>query len=124
MPPLVKGLLGALGILAGATPPLLAVLGVDWTAAETALVTAEAVTAIALVSAVAAHVWPDTKAEPVAVASAFTAWVTATVALFTGFGWWDLTDEQVATVLSFVTAVVNGIGALIARSQVTPVTGE
>jgi hypothetical protein len=125
MPSLVKGLLSALGILAIATPPFLAAIAVDWTSAETGLVTAEAVTAVALVSALVAHVWPATKEEPVAVATAVTAWATATLALVTGFGWWDLTEEQIATVLSFVTAVVNAIGALIARGQVkAQTTGE
>jgi hypothetical protein len=104
MPSLVKGLLGFLGTLAAATPPLLAAFGVDWTDAETALVSAESVTAVALVSAI-------------------TAWATATLALVTGFGWWDLTEEQIAVVLSFLTAVVNGLGALIARSRVTPTAG-
>jgi len=119
VPNFIKGLLSALGILAVATPPFLAAVGVDWSSAQTALVTAEAVAATALVSALVAHFWPATKEEPVAIAAAFTAWATATAALITGFGWWDLTEEEVAAVLSFVTAVVNAIGAVFARGNVT-----
>ena len=119
MSTLVKNLLRALGILALATPPFLDGIDiVDWTDAQTGLVTAEAVTAIAFVSAVVAHFWPGTKEEAVAIAATVTAFATATVALVTGFGWWDLTEEQIAAVLSFVTAMVNAIGAVLARGEV------
>jgi hypothetical protein len=116
----VKGVLVALGALATAVIVFLTTLGiVDWSAAQTALVTAEAGTIIGFVSALVAHRWKGTKEEWVAVGATLTAAVTATLALGTGFDWWDLTEKEVSAIASLITAIV-GIGtAMFARSQVT-----
>jgi hypothetical protein len=126
MPSFLKNLLGTLGGLAAVVPTFLAAFDiVDWSEEQTLLVIAEAGAVIGLLSALVAHFWPDTKEEPVAIAAAVTAFATATVALGSGFGWWDWTEEQVAAALSLITTIVGAIGALFARSRVTAqTTGE
>jgi hypothetical protein len=82
MPPLVKNLLVALGILAVAVIGILTSFSiVEWSAAQTTLVTAEAGAIIGLLSALLAHFWPATSKEPVALAATCTAAVSATLAL-------------------------------------------
>jgi hypothetical protein len=116
-----KGLAGALGVLTAAIVAVLRIFdAVDWTDAQTALVVAEAGAVISLVSALWAHFRPHTSKEPVAVAGAITAVITATIALGTGFTWWDWTTEQASAVLSLVTAVSGVLSALLARAVVTP----
>jgi putative flippase GtrA len=121
-----KAVLGALGPLAVAVIALLTAFGiVDWSAAQTALVTAEAGALIGFVTALVAHFWPQTKQEPVALAATFTAAVSATTALGTGFGWWNLTEEQVSTLASVITAIIGVGSAMVARNIVTaPRTGD
>ena len=120
MPILVKNLLVALGVLAVAAIAILTSFSiVDWSAAQTALVTAESGAIIGLLSALLAHFWPATSKEPVALAATFTAAVSATLALGTGFAWWHLTTEQTSALVSFVTAVIGIGGAIVARSLVT-----
>jgi len=115
-----KAVLAAVGALAGAVIMILTSFGmVGWSAPQTALVTAESVALIGLMSAVVAHLWPDTKKEPVALAATFTAAVSATIALGTGFGWWDLTARQTTAVVSLVTTIVGVGTALGARQLVT-----
>jgi len=120
MPDRVKGVFVALGALATAVIVFVTTLSiVDWSAAQTALVTAEAGAIIGFVSALVAHRWKGTKEEWVALGATLTAAVTATLALGTGFDWWDLTEKEVSVVASLITAIV-GIGvAIFARSQVT-----
>ena len=60
----------------------------DWSAAQTALVTAEAAAVTGFITALVAHLKRGTKQEPVALAATFTATVSATLALGSGFGWW------------------------------------
>ena len=121
-----KAGLGALGPLAVAVIAVLTVFEiVDWSASQTALVTAEAGAIIGFVSALVAHLWPGTKQEPVALAATFTAAISATTALGTGFGWWNLTEEQVSTLASLITAIIGVGSAMVARNIVTaPRTGD
>jgi hypothetical protein len=120
MPTLVKNLLVALGVLAVAVIGVLTSFGiVDWSAAQTALVTAEAGAIIGLLGALLAHFWPDTSKEPVALAATFTAAVSATLALGIGFAWWHLTAEQTSALGSLVSAVIGLGAAIVARGLVT-----
>ena len=92
---------------------------VHWSAAQTALVTAEAAAGAGFVTALLAHLRPNTSKEPVALASTFTALVAATLALGCGFAWWSLTEQQTGAVVGLVTAIL-GLGAgLLARQHVT-----
>lgn len=116
---LMKPLLATLGGLAIAVIAVLTTFNVvSWSAAQTALVTAEAGAVIGLVSALVAHFWPGTQQEPVAVAATFTATVSATMALGAGFAWWTLTTDQTAALVGVVTAVIGVLTAVIARGQV------
>jgi hypothetical protein len=119
MPALVKNLLVALGVLAVAVIGILTSFSiVEWSAAQTALVTAEAGAIIGLLSAELAHFWPGTPKEPVALAATLTAAVSATLALGAGFAWWHLTAEQTSALVSLVTAVFGIGGAVVARGRV------
>jgi len=96
---------------------------VHWSPAQTALVTAEAAAVVGLTTALIAHLMPGRPKEPVAVAATFTATVSATLALGSGFGWWSLTEMQTSAVAGVVTAVLGVGGAVLARRHVTaPVT--
>jgi hypothetical protein len=94
---------------------------VDWSAAQTALVTAEMAAVAGLATALVAHLRPGTAKEPVALAATFTATISATLALGSGFGWWSLTEQQTSAVAGLVTAVLGVGGAVIARNHVTAV---
>jgi hypothetical protein len=91
---------------------------VHWTSAQTTLVATEVAAFWALASAVTAHLWPQTKKQPVAVAGTVTALVSATLALGIGFAWWQLAQSQNASLISLVTAIVAVVSALAARSAV------
>ena len=120
MPSRVKALLGALAPLAVAVIGVLTVFDiVHWSDGQTALVTAEVGANIGLVSPVVAHFWPGTKQEPVALAATLTAFLSATAALGTAFGWWDWTEEEASAVVGLITAIFGIGGALLARSRVT-----
>jgi len=115
-----KAVVGALGTLAVAFLTIVTVFkAVDWSAAQTALVTAEAAAVAGFVTALVAHLIPGTSTEPVAVAATFTATVSATLALGSGFGWWSLTEQQTSAVAGVVTAVLGVGGAVLARDRVT-----
>lgn len=115
-----KAVLVGVGALAGAVIMILTSFGiVGWSAPQTTLVTAESAALVGLASAVVAHLWPGTKKEPVALAATFTAAVSATIALGTGFGWWNLTAEQTTALVSLVTTIIGVGTALGARQQVT-----
>ena len=120
MPPNLKAVFAALAAVATAVISVLTVFEVvDWSAAQTALVTTEAGALLGLTAAVTAHLLPGTKQEPVALAAAITAFLSATIALGSGFDWWEMTAEQTAALVSLVSAIF-GIGlAWLARSQVT-----
>ena len=119
-PPNPKAVVGAIGALAVALITIVTVFKVvDWSAAQTALVTAEAAAVVGLLTAVVAHLMPGTAKEPVALAATFTATVSATLALGTGFGWWSLTEQQTSAVAGLLTAVIGVGGALFARQYVT-----
>lgn len=114
-----KPVIASVAALAAAVISLLTALNaVHWSAAQIAVVTAETAAAIALVTAVAAHFWPETKQEPVALAASFTAFVTGTLTLGTGFSWWALSEAQVASVVAVVSATLGVFSAFLARSQV------
>ena len=114
-----KAVLAGLGGLAVAVVTLVTVFKmVDWSAAQTALVTAEAAAVAGLVTALVAHLRPSTAKEPVAVAATFTATVSATLALGSGFRWWTLTVQQTSAVAGVVTAVLGVGGAVLARHHV------
>jgi hypothetical protein len=118
--PTPKATLAGLGTIAVALVTIVTVFKVvDWSAAQTALVTAEVAAAAGLVTALAAHLRLDTPKEPVAVAATFTATVSATLALASGFGWWSLTVQQTSAVAGMVTAVLGVGGAVLARHHVT-----
>jgi hypothetical protein len=116
-----RTVLAAVSALAVAVITLVTVFQVvDWSAAQTALVTAEVAAVTGLVTALVAHFKPGTPKEHVALAATVTATVTATLALGSGFAWWTLTQEEISALAGVVTAVLGVGGALIARQLVTP----
>lgn len=116
-----KAVAGALGTLAVAVVTLVTVFNVvHWTAAQTALVTAEVAAVGAFVTALLLHLNPSTSKEPVALAATFTAAVSATLALGCGLDWWSLTQQQTGAVVALITAILGVGGALIARGHVSP----
>ena len=115
-----RAVVGALGTLAVALLTIVTVFrAVTWSAAQTALVTAEAAAVAGFVTALVAHLIRGTSREPVALAATFTATVSATLALGSGFGWWSLTEQQTSAVAGVVTAVLGVGGAVFARNRVT-----
>jgi hypothetical protein len=114
-----KAVVGALGTLAVALLTIVTVFkAVHWSAAQTALVTAEAAAVTGFVTALVAHRMRGTKQEPVAVAATFTATVSATLALGSGFGWWSLNEQKTSALVGVVTAVLAVGGAMFARDRV------
>jgi len=119
VPPKIAALLAGLTALTGAVIGLMTSFNaVHWTSAQTTLVATEVAAFWALASAATAHLWPQTKKQPVAVAGTVTAFVSATLALSIGFAWWQLTQSQNASLISLVTAIVAVVSALAARSTV------
>jgi hypothetical protein len=122
VPPKIAALLTGLTALTGAVIGLMTSFNaVHWTSAQTTLVATEVAAFWALAGAVTAHLWPQTKQQPVAVAGTVTAFVSCTLALGIGFAWWQLTQSQNASLISLVTAIVAVTSALAARSAVTPI---
>jgi hypothetical protein len=120
LPVKAGALLAALTGLTGAVAGMVTSFEVvHWTPAQTTLVGTEIAAFWAFAGAVAAHLWPQTKKQPVAVAGTVTALVSATVALGIGFTWWRLTEAQNASLISLVTAIVAVVAALAARTAVT-----
>jgi hypothetical protein len=120
LPPLnPKTVIGALGTLAVSLITIVTVFQVvHWSAAQTALVTAEAAAVAGLITALVAHLRPGTSKEHVALAATCTATASATLALGSGFGWWSLTEHQTSAVAAVVTAVLGVGGALLACQHV------
>ena len=123
-PPILPAKAGAsLAALAGLTGAVAGMVTsfevVHWTPAQTTLVGTEIAAFWAFAGALAAHLWPQTKKQPVAVAGTVTALVSATVALGVGFTWWRLTEAQNASLIGLVTAIVAVVSALAARTAVT-----
>ncbi len=122
VPPKIAALLTGLTALTGAVIGLMTSFNaVHWTSAQTTLVATEVAAFWALAAAVAAHLWPQTKRQPVAVAGTVTAFVSSTLSLGIGFAWWQLTQSQNASLISLITAIVAVASALAARSTVMPV---
>ena len=120
VPPKIAALLTGLAALTGAVFGLMTSFNaVHWTSAQTTLVATEVAAFWALAGAVTAHLWPQTKQQPVAVAGTVTAFVSSTLSLGIGFAWWQLTQSQNASLISLVTAIVAAVSALAARSTVT-----
>ena len=120
VPPKIAALLAGLTVLTGAVIGLMTSFNaVHWTSAQTTLVATEVAAFWVLAGAVTAHLWPQTKKQPVAVAGTVTAFVTATLSLGIGFAWWRLTQSQNASLIGLVTAIVAVVSALAARSTVT-----
>src|SRR5215471_16642856 len=120
--PKIAALLAGLTALTGAVIGLITSFNaVHWASAQTTLVAAEVAAFWALAGAVTAHLWPQTKQQPVAVAGTVTAFVSATLALGIGFAWWQLTQPQNASLIGLVTTIVAVASALAARSTVTPI---
>jgi hypothetical protein len=120
VPPKIAALLTGLTALTGAVIGLITSFNaVHWTSAQTTLVATEVAAFWALTAAVTAHLWPQTKQQPVAVAGTVTAFVSSTLALGIGFAWWQLTQSQNASLISLVTTIVAVASALAARSTVT-----
>jgi hypothetical protein len=121
VPPRIAALLAGLTALTGAVIGLMTSFNaVHWTSAQTTLVATEVAAFWALASAVTAHLWPQTKKQPVAVAGTVTAFVSATLASGIGFAWWQLTQSQNASLIGLVTTIVAVASALAARSTVEP----
>jgi hypothetical protein len=119
VPPKIAALLAGLTALTGAVIGLMTSFdAVHWTSAQTTLAAAEVAAFWALAGAVTAHLWPQTKKQPVAVAGTVTAFVSATLSLGIGFAWWQLTQSQNASLISLVTAIIAVATALAARSTV------
>jgi hypothetical protein len=122
-PPVPPKIAAGLTALTGAVIGLMTSFNaVHWTSAQTTLVATEVAAFWALVSAVTAHLWPQTKKQPVAVAGTVTAFVSGTLALGIGFAWWQLTQSQNASLISLVTTIVAVASALAARSTVEALT--
>ena len=120
----VKAVFVALGTLATASITLITTFQlVSWTPGQTALVAAEAAAVIGFVSALTMHLLPSTKKEPVALAATFTAAVSATLALGTGFSWWTLSADEISALIAVLSAVIGLGTAWLARQSVTPTTG-
>jgi hypothetical protein len=120
VPAKIAAVLAGLATLTGTVIALMTSFNaVSWTSAQTTLVAAEAAAFWALASAVTAHLWPQTKQQPVAVAGTVTAFAAATLSLGVGFAWWQLTQSQNASLISLVTAIVAVVSALLARTAVT-----
>lgn len=118
-----RAVVAALSALAVAVITLVTVFElVDWSAAQTALVTAEVAAVTGLITALVAHLKPGTSKENVAIAATFTATVTATLALGSGFAWWHLSEQEISALAGVVTAVLGVGGAVIARQHVTAET--
>jgi hypothetical protein len=119
VPPKIAALLAGLTALTGTVIGLMTSFdAVHWTSAQTTLVATEVAAFWALAGAVTAHLWPQTKKQPVAVAGTVTAFVSATLSLGIGFAWWRLTQSQNASLISLVTAIVAITSALVARTTV------
>ncbi|MGV9712777.1 hypothetical protein ACWDTI_19195 [Gordonia sp. NPDC003424] len=119
LPMRVQAVLGALTVLSTAVFGLLTAFEIGhWTAAQITLVGTALAAFWAFVTAVLAHVLPKTPQQPVAVAGTFTAFVTATLSLGAGFGWWHVTEAQNAALNGIVTALVAVGSALFARTVV------
>src|ERR1700741_4179460 len=119
VPPKIAALLAGLTALTGAVIGLITSFNaVHWTSAQTTLVAAEVAAFWALAGALTAHLWPQTKKQPVAVAGTVTAFVSATLSVGIGFAWWQLTQPQNASLISLVTAIVAVASGLAARSTV------
>jgi hypothetical protein len=119
VPPKIAAVLAGLAALTVAVVGLMTSFNaVRWTPAQTTLVAAEAAALWALAGAVTAHLWPQTKKQPVAVAGTVTVFVSATLSLGIGFAWWQLTQAQNASLISLVTAIVAVASALAARNSV------
>jgi hypothetical protein len=115
-----KTVVAGLGALVVASLTIVTVFkAVNWSAAQTALVMAEAAAVAGLITALVVHLAPSTSKEPVALAATLTATVSATLALGSGFGWWSFTEQQTSAVAGVVTAVLGVGGALFARRHVT-----
>ena len=113
------GVVAAVGVLATATITLLTTLGaVDWSGPQIAMVGAETGAGIAFLTALVAHFWPTTNRETVAVAGSFTALVTTTLTLGTGFVWWTISQAQESAIVAVVAATIGVIGAVLARHSV------
>lgn len=118
-----RAVLGALGTLGVAAITVLTVFQVvEWSAAQTALVIAEAGALTGLATALVAHLKPGTSKEQVAIAATFTATVSATLALGAGFQWWHLTEQETSAVVGVITAALGVGGAAFARRHVTAET--
>jgi hypothetical protein len=68
------------------------------------------------------HLLPTTKREPVAVAATFTAAVSATLALGTGFVWWHFSPVEIAALVGVLSAMIGVGSAVLARQSVSPTT--
>jgi hypothetical protein len=128
LPAKIAALLAGLTALTGTVIGLMTSFNaVHWTSAQTTVVATEAAALWALAGAVTAHLWPQTRKQPVAVAGTVTAFVSATLSLGIGFSWWQLTQSQNASLIGLVTAIVAVASALAARSTVwadtTPARG-
>jgi hypothetical protein len=122
IPTKIGAFLAALTVLTGAVVGIATSFEVvHWTPAQTTLVGTEVAAFWAFAGAVAAHLWPATKKQPVAVAGTVTSLVAATLSLGIGFTWWRLTEAQNASLISLVTAIVAVVTALVARTAVQPV---
>jgi hypothetical protein len=120
LPTKIGTLLAALTVLTGAGLGIVTSFGVvHWTPAQTTLVGTEVVAFWAFAGSVAAHLWPETKKQPVAVAGTVTSLAAATLSLGIGFTWWQLTEAQNASLISLVTAIIAVVSALAARTTVT-----
>ncbi|MDA0161294.1 hypothetical protein OM076_13535 [Solirubrobacter ginsenosidimutans] len=114
-----KTVVGTLGTLSLGVITLLTVFAVvDWSAAQTALLTAELAAITGFAAALVAHLKPGTAQEHVALAATFTATVSTTLALGTAFDWWTLTGQEVSALVGVVTALTSVGSAMIARQHV------
>lgn len=120
LPTKIGASLAGLAVLTGAIVGIVTSFEVvHWTPAQTTLVGTEVAAFWAFAGALAAHLWPETKKQPVAVAGTVTSLVAATLSLGIGFAWWRLTEAQNASLISLVTAIVAVVSALVARTTVT-----
>lgn len=120
LPARVGALLAALtGLTGGVAGMVTSFEMVHWTPAQTTLAATEIAAFWTFAGALAAHLWPQTKKQPIALAGTVTALISTTLSLGIGFTWWQLTAAQNASLISLVTAMVAVVSALAARTSVT-----
>lgn len=109
-----------LGLIAAVVIALTTSHAVDWTAAQTTLVSVTAGAAGAFVLALYFHLKPGTSKEPAAIGASFTALVVSVLYLLDGFDVTHFGKDTIIAIGGAVTAGVLVFATALTRSVVTP----